>query len=298
MSAGRGAVIGVDGSAGSLAALDWAIARADRLGVLRPVSTWRYPLTAWLPAPLSAGAMPPEEAMQAAAEEAATAYDVLLASVESEPPHVQRGAASEVLLEQAADARMLVVGTRGHGAVADMLLGSVGRRCADQAKIPLVIVPHGTAAELPSSERIVVGVDGSQSSEAALGWAIGFARPSDEIVAVTAWVATVPGGSGAGGIDPAGFDQAGFDPSVLEALPRQTLSDAVAAACEATGCDPQRIETRLVEGDPRGVLNDLADEADLLVLGRRGHSGLAHLLLGSTTTSLIHSPRCPIAVIA
>ncbi len=293
MSGARGTVIGVDGSAGSLAALDWAIARAGRLGVLRPVSTWRYPLTAWLPAPFSAGAMPPEEAMQAAAEEAATAFEALLDGVESEPPHVQRGAASEVLLEQAEDARMLVVGTRGHGAVADMLLGSVGRRCADQAKIPLVIVPHGTAAELPGSERIVVGVDGSQSSEAALGWAIGFARPSDEIVAVTAWVATVPGGSGAGGIDPAGFN-----PSVLEALPRQTLSDAVAAACEATGCDPQRIETRLAEGDPRGVLNDMADEAGLLVLGRRGHSGLAHLLLGSTTTSLIHSPRCPIAVIA
>ena len=54
---------------------------------------------------------------------------------------------------------------------------------------------------------------------------------------------------------------------------------------------------RIGEGDPRWTLLHEQDAADLLVLGRRGRSGLAHALAGSTTTSLIHQPRCPIAVI-
>lgn len=294
----RGVLVGIDGSAGSLAALDWAIGHADTLGAIRPVTAWDYPVIAWLPAPLSAAAVPPESQMQAAAEDAATAYDLMLADVQSEAPVVRRGVATEVLLEASNDARTLVIGTRGHGPILDSLLGSAGRRIADRTTIPLVIVPDGNDAttdpptpERPSAtplaERILVGVDGSPAATDALAWAIEFAKPEDEIIALTSWTTPVT----------IGMDVPRFDVNALRAEATSTVKETVAKVCADLGVAEERITCQIAEGDPRWVLKEMEDDVDLVVIGSRGHTGISHLILGSTTTSLIHSPRCPIVVV-
>jgi len=57
------------------------------------------------------------------------------------------------------------------------------------------------------------------------------------------------------------------------------------------------VEVEVVLGDPRMVLRDMAADADLLVVGARGHRGAAYLLLGSVTTSLSHHPTVPTVVV-
>lgn len=137
-------VVGVDGSAGSRAALAFAVAEAGRRGgaVLRAVSVWQYPYIALAPAPLG-GAVAPAPEMQAAAEEALAtvlAEAALPAGLEVE--HVVReGSAAHVLLEEAESATLLVVGARGHGGFTGLLLGSVATQCVNHAKIPTAVIP-------------------------------------------------------------------------------------------------------------------------------------------------------------
>jgi nucleotide-binding universal stress UspA family protein len=136
-------VVGVDGSAGSKAALRWAYAAAERRGgAVRAVSVWQYPYLALAPSPLG-GAVAPAAEMQQAAEEA---LETVLAEVG--PPDgltlehvVKEGSAAHVLIDEAATASMIVVGARGHGGFAGLLLGSVATQCVNHARIPTVVVP-------------------------------------------------------------------------------------------------------------------------------------------------------------
>ncbi len=282
-----GAIVGIDGSSGSNSAMAWAVARIDRVGPIRPVYAWDYPAAVWLPAPFAATAVPPADEMQAAAEEAAFAFTSTL-TVPHHPAIVRRGEASTVLLNESRVAELLIVGTRGHGPIADALLGSVGRRCADKTSIPLVIVPHREAPpETPLAERIVVGVDGSEHSQAALRWAVHIAGDDDEVIAVTTWTTPIP----------IGIDVPRFDVVALQAEAQNTVNQTADEACEELGVDPGRVIRHVAEGDPRWVFKEMEKEAGLLVLGARGHKGLSHLVLGSTTTSLIHSPNCAVAVV-
>lgn len=138
-------IVGVDGSAGSKAALRWAFAAAARRGAkVRAVSVWQYPYLALAPAPLGGAVAPAAEMEQASRE----ALDEVLADVGvPEGIEVERvvveGSASHVLLDQAKDASMLVVGARGHGGFAGLLLGSVATQCVNHVRIPTVVVPAG-----------------------------------------------------------------------------------------------------------------------------------------------------------
>lgn len=137
-------VVGVDGSAGSRAALQFAADEAVRRGgaVLRAVSAWQYPYIALAPAPLG-GAVAPAPEMQAAAEEAlesVLAEFAVPAGVTVERV-VREGSAAHVLLEEAADATLLVVGARGHGGFTGLLLGSVATQCVNHARVPTAVIP-------------------------------------------------------------------------------------------------------------------------------------------------------------
>jgi nucleotide-binding universal stress UspA family protein len=285
-----GAVVGIDGSPASIAALQWAAQRVDRFGPVRPVYVWDFPIAVWAPTPFSPGAVPPVEEMQKAATEAAATCVEDLESIPHAEPLVRRGDAGDVLVTEARDAAVLVIGTRGRGPVRANLLGSVGRHCADRTPVPLIIIPHTEPEAIgPDHDRIVVGVDGSEHSADALRWAIGNAGPEDEITAITTWQTPIDG--------PLVFGSARFDVRMLKAAARDTVNDACDKACAELWVDPDRVHREITEGDPRWVLMSREEVADLLVLGQRGRSGLPHFFLGSTTTALIHRPRCPIAVI-
>ena len=137
-------VVGVDGSAGSARALRWGLAHADALGVpLVAVLTWQ--LTT-LPAPSSslAGAVPPLPAWQASAER------LLQTSLQEALPEDRAGDVQQVVLHEPAAAGLLsavtaddllVLGDRGRGGFARLLLGSTSRQCAEHAPCPVVVVP-------------------------------------------------------------------------------------------------------------------------------------------------------------
>jgi nucleotide-binding universal stress UspA family protein len=136
-------VVGVDGSDGSTRALRWALAHADALGVpLVAVLTWQ--LTT-LPAPSSAtGGVAPLPDWQASAEV------LLRTSLEQALPADRVGEVSQVVLHQRAVTGLLssvtaddllVLGDRGRGGFARLLLGSTSRQCAEHAPCPVVVVP-------------------------------------------------------------------------------------------------------------------------------------------------------------
>jgi len=140
-------------------------------------------------------------------------------------------------------------------------------------------------SEATDIRTILVGVDGSDASVEALRQAQRLALPlSAKIVALACWdVPPVYDGYVAMGIND-------FDVRAGEIL-QETV---VKAFGEAT---PANVEPRLVQGHPRRTLLAESRNADLLVLGRRGHGGFGGLLLGSVSSALVAHAQCPVMVV-
>jgi nucleotide-binding universal stress UspA family protein len=142
----------------------------------------------------------------------------------------------------------------------------------------------------PSNGRIVVGVDGSPSSKAALKWAVRQAGLTGSAVeAVIAWHYPAMYG-GYGWVPVSAADPVNFDETA-----RKTVTDAVNELVDPTGS--VRVTTKVVEGNPAQALLDAAAGADLLVVGSRGHGGFAGALLGSVSQHLATHSACPIVII-
>jgi nucleotide-binding universal stress UspA family protein len=132
--------------------------------------------------------------------------------------------------------------------------------------------------------RIVVGVDGFESSKTALRWAIRQAKLTGAVVeAVTAWQVPV----GTGWISAADMPDYQDDAFTI-------LAEAITEMC---AIDPDvQVCPRLAEGRAGQVLVDAAEGADLLVVGFRGHAGLAEALLGSVGQYCVHHAPCPVVI--
>ena len=141
-----GIVVGIDGSDESKQALRWALDEASLRNLpLRAVYAWNDPYL------LPPGYGPPEdfepdvlrrtadEFLSAVLSEVVGEGDVDVEKV------VVEGRAGSVLVEAALDADLLVVGSRGHGGFAGLLLGSVSQQCAHHASCPVLIVRRGTS---------------------------------------------------------------------------------------------------------------------------------------------------------
>jgi nucleotide-binding universal stress UspA family protein len=142
-------VVGVDGSEGAAAALEFAAEEAAlRKAPLRIVSAWEVPVAAY-----SGGFPPPlnDETLEALRVGAQQVADGALATVKKLQPSLEgealavEGHPAEVLLEQAADAQLIVVGNRGHGGFKSLLLGSVGQQVVHHARCPVVVVRRPAA---------------------------------------------------------------------------------------------------------------------------------------------------------
>jgi len=139
--------------------------------------------------------------------------------------------------------------------------------------------------KLPA-ERIIVGIDGSASSRAAIDWTLKRASKGDTLVLIHAW--RLPAVSG------------------LE-MPVASLADFEAAAhrlvketVEELDIDAETgptVETIVAAGHAGPALIEAAQGADLIVVGSRGYGGLRGILLGSVSTYVIHHAQCPVAVI-
>ena len=136
-------VVGVDGSAGSAAAFAWALQQAEVTGSdVTAVLAYSYELW-WI----DGGADYEPKIIEHKAREARRKLDEILAAWVPDSTHVTvhplvvEGHATTALLEAAREADLLVVGTRGRGELAGLLLGSVSQRCAERASCPVVVVP-------------------------------------------------------------------------------------------------------------------------------------------------------------
>ena len=139
-------VVGVDGSEPSILALRWAAQQAKLVGAsLDVVTTWEFPPTlGW--APPYPSDFDPEKDARHALQEKVDAELGLEPEVEVEIKVVE-GHPALVLTELSRGAELLVVGSRGHGAFAGMLLGSVSEYCAAHAACPVVVVRHSGDAQ-------------------------------------------------------------------------------------------------------------------------------------------------------
>lgn len=140
----RGIVVGVDRPAASDRAVEWAAEEAALRSVgLELVSVWEDPYRYWREGvPLTPGSDIERAALRAASEGVAAAAQ----QVRARHPQVEvsaralEGSAADVLVERSAGAELLVVGTRGRGGFAGLLLGSVSQQCVTHARCPVVVV--------------------------------------------------------------------------------------------------------------------------------------------------------------
>jgi nucleotide-binding universal stress UspA family protein len=280
-------IVGVDGSPASRVAVDWAARDAALRGadlklvhVLVPPAVMAFPEV-----PMPPGFMEWQD------EEGRRLLDSAVKTVEEAGAEVEvstdmvSGPAVPVLADLSSSAQMIVVGCRGHGALARGLLGSISTGLAHHAHCPVAIIhdedplmPH------PSKAPVVVGVDGSPSSENAV--AIAFEQASFrgvDLLAVHAWSDT--------GV----FEFPGADWSTLQAAGEQTLSERLAGWQERY---PDVLVRRVVVADkPAHQLLEQAESAQLLVVGSHGRGGIAGMLLGSVSTSVLHGARMPVIIV-
>jgi nucleotide-binding universal stress UspA family protein len=281
-------IVGTDGSDVSLRAVDWAAREAvlrDR--PLRIVSVPALPpRMSWYQhsGPPAVADVVHERAEQAVAGAAARATAV-------EPgvgvsTAVLPGAPSSVLAETADGAAMLVVGSRGGGGFAALLLGSVGRDVAFSAGCPVVVVREEA---MGGHQQVVVGVhDGAQAS--ALGFAFEEAqRRLARLHVVYAWQIFLPGlRPGLGG--ESGSEAQRGTPEAAQWLagliaPWRQKYPAVEVAEDSVHASPSR------------VLVGASARADLVVLGRDGGPDSGNAGPAALAHAMLNHAHCPVAII-
>lgn len=188
---------------------------------------------------------------------------------------VMRGGAASSLLDAAGHGSLLVVGSRGRGGFARLTLGSTSTQCATHATVPTVVVPVG--APVTSTTRIIVAIDGSANSVAALQWALDFAAPGTCVECVMVW-----------DISPLVAGDERFLFPEATGLARERFTHLVASHADSVAHADLEISHRFEEGSPRRTLRTIGADADLVVMGARGHGAVGSLLLGSVSSWLIH----------
>jgi nucleotide-binding universal stress UspA family protein len=198
--------------------------------------------------------------------------------------HVCGGAAAAALIELSDAADLLVVGHRGRGAVVDTLSGSISSSVAAHSHVPVAVIPEGFDPPKPKHTlRTLVAVDGSENAKAALLWAVDTHCEDDLLSALHFW--QVPS-----------MDL--IDPTAITAtMQRHQEDDARSVVArmvqETLGDRGPMIRQLLTRGDTRLGLIDSAREADLMVIGQRGHSGLARMVFGSIASFVVHHLTIP-----
>ncbi len=281
--ADRSIVVGVDGSENSRWALKWAADEAKRRGTLLRIIYAHFTEPENTPAWYEAGnshLSPGEAIADDAYGLAVTRHTSVLARAEvlECPPATALTVASR-------SAELLVVGARGKGGFAELLLGSVTDQCIQYAHCPVVVV-HTDPEEPPLravEPRIVVGIDGSLGSARALSWALAEAGiRSASVLGIQAWqyppIGTFAVGTREGN----------------ELAAEEIFNAATEFAAQRAPGVPFEAAARFGATVP--TLLDESREAELLVVGATGHGGFEGSLLGSVAHQCARHAVCPVAV--
>ncbi|MFG1969001.1 universal stress protein [Nonomuraea fuscirosea] len=277
-------IVGVDGSAPSRAAVEWAAADALRLRVpLRVVHavdrSWyqvgRFPIEDMPDTLLRNGRRVLREARELV-HERQPGVEVTTLDAEGVP--------KVVLEDQAKDATEIVVGSRGLGGIAGTLLGSVSTHVAGHVRCPVVVV-RGERPATPYGE-IAVGVDDSPECEPALAYAFEQAKLRGSTLRVVhAW--QLPVHAYAPGVT--------YDMDEVRVAQHQVVRDRLGIFAQ----DYPRVT--VVEDVPHAhpvqAMTEASRRADLVVVGSHGRGTLGSALLGSVSRGTLHHAACPVAVV-
>ncbi|MGW4599128.1 universal stress protein [Streptomyces sp. NPDC004457] len=287
-------IAAVDGSADSLRALDWALDAARRRKArLRVVHVRQY--AAWGQADVLVAGPPGAEGDPVLDEARGRLADrAALPAVEY---LAVEGVPGAVLPELGADAQLLVLGSRGRGGFASLLLGSNGLAVARDAECPVVVVPrpdrevHGQGPAAPGP-RVVVGLHVDSPDESVLGFAFAEAALRGarlQVIAAYPW--PVQTWSAPGQPVPPPIDQ--------DAVAHETRTLAEGFLAPHRERHPEvRADAEALPGDAAGHLVAASKDADLVVVGRHRRRLLAPArMMGSVTQAVLLHAASPIAVV-
>lgn len=268
MSGVQRVVVGFDGSESARAALAWAVAEARLHEACLEV--W----TVIEPPPRGT----PDEAAAGVAEELRVVAERITEGVRADF-RVSRGGAASELCAACAESDLLVVGSRGRSPFAGLLLGSVSRACLHHARGSVAVVP-APSEPASSGGAVLVGIDTSGHSRHALLVAAQEARLRGAELQV---------------IHAVHWDHMGVE--LIEPTTEQLVTwgeSLIRTELAAAGVEARSM---VLPGRASDVLVGLSAEADLLVLGSRGHNALAALALGSTSDHCVRQASCPVLVV-
>ncbi|MER7459355.1 universal stress protein [Micromonospora sp. NPDC126480] len=269
----RPVVVGVDGSPSSLVAAD----HAARAAVLRSrplhlVHGYLHALGYGVPInPYELGIPEPSDEAEKMLERVAADLLGRWPGLAVEARQVAGGPGA-TLVEESRRAELVVLGSRGHGGFAGLLLGSVGTQVTAHAHCPVLVV-RPAEEPIPVDGPVLVGVDGSEAAELAVGQAADeAARRRAELVLVHVRVPDEDAGGTAALLDTAAAAAGGSHPGLA-------------------------VTTRELHADkPEAALIDASRDGALVVVGTRGRGGFAGMLLGSVSQSLVQHAHCPVLV--
>lgn len=276
-------VVGVDGSGSGRDALDWAVAEAAaRSRLLWMVHACPPPLDSGL-----LGVVPyvgPHLDTEGVLGQAARRAHLIAPEVEVVTRLVFGGAVPAILGERA---ELVVVGSPGTSGVRGALAGSVPVAVSAHARCPVVVVPAlREVAPGPSRARVVVGVDGSDLSSTAIGFALrAAAQRGVGLTALHAWTPRPPADS----------TTVSDDLAAAQGAERRKLEGALA---RWRGWFPSvEITPKLVCDDPAHALAVESAGAALVAVGSRGRGHMTGALFGSVSQVVLRSAHCPVAVV-
>ncbi|WP_405718050.1 universal stress protein [Streptomyces sp. NBC_01537] len=286
-------VAGIDGSARSLAAADWAAREAVlRRATLRLVHA--TPSTPGLVIPVTAAEMwqqVGEEVLDRTVVDLGERYPDLVVRGEQLSGHP-----AETLLSAAANAGLLVLGARGTGGFDGLAMGSVALRAAAAATCPVVVVPEqpaGDEAEAPVAggwAHVVSGLDAHAPVDGTADFAFAAARAHDAPLRVVyAWA--LPADSG----PPLLLEVTEEDRATWEDQEVLLLSDALRGWREKYPEVAVQPDARLLH--PALALVTASSGADLLVIGRRTEPRAPEGRLGPVAHAVLHHAPCPVAIV-
>ncbi|MFC0527666.1 universal stress protein [Phytohabitans kaempferiae] len=282
-------VAGVDGSPASLVAAAHAAEAALRREVpLDLVHGYLHAFRYGVPLdPYPVQLPPPDPDAQLMLDAAAEELRASRPGLEVRTRQVAGGGAG-ALVDASRSATLVVVGSRGHGGFAGLLLGSVGAQVAAHAQCPALVVRPPSPPPPTGEGPIIVGVDGSHGAARALAYAAREARlRRTGLLLVHAWWLDARDG---------GVRETFAETEKAARAAAEELLDGAAAAVRETHPEVP-VRRQLVHArEAAPHLVEASRDAALIVVGSRGRGGFTGLLLGSVSQELVHHAHCPVLV--